>query len=207
MVASAREARLATPMRHTPRLWLIVASALVPQLVLGCGDSGSSSDEVEDQTLIMVSPADFAGTGDCGAEGGLGAYVATLIDVTGDFVEGKKVIDEFFVDTSPPTSCTQSIGFATVVPDRAYEVIVEGYADTDGDPTTVDICTVKGTRVVLAKNGKQCTHEVVAPIQSWRCYGWQDPSDGSSGDGQGDGNPAIAIEYRSVSLHDCRLAD
>lgn len=194
-------------MHHSPQLLLVAAATLASPWLLGCSDSDGSSGDVENNTLITVDPADFAGGEGCGEPGGLGAYVATLVDVTGDMVEGNRVVEEFFVDTTPPTACTRALGFGTVFPDRAYEAIVEGYLDADGDPATMDICSVEGSRIAVAREDGECSHSLVTPAKVWRCFGWQSPSGDASKNGQGRGNPAIAIEYRSVSLHDCRPTD
>ncbi len=178
---------------------LVLGAAVLPLLV-GCDDGGTSSTRSDLLTLVMVHPEDFPGELSCGEDAGTGSYVATLLDMTGDLTEGEAPIEEFAVDTSPPTACTDSLGFSLVYPDRAYEALVELYPETDSDPSTVDVCTVEGTRAAVTRVDGTCTDELATPVGTLRCHGWVESATGSAAPA---GRPAIAIEYRSVSLHYC----
>jgi len=178
---------------------LALGAALFP-LLLGCENGGDSSTRSDLLTLVMVHPEDFPVEFACGADSGSTGYVATLLDVTGDMTEGDAPLEEFIVDTSPPTACTDSLGFSWVYPDRAYEALVELYPELDQDPDTIDVCTVAGTRAAVARVDGTCTSELVSPIGTVRCHGWVESATGSAAP---TGRPAIAIEYRSVSLHYC----
>jgi hypothetical protein len=152
------------------------------------------------------SPADAAGTPvGCGNPAGA-VYVAELIDVSKDLArEAGTPIPDFTVQSSPVTSCSRVVAFSHVVPNREYIAKVSVYADLDGDPKTIDVCTVAGTSVTVARNvGEDCATltgpnhpplTLAKPLATLHCYGWQKESKtaaansaaGSAGDPGADG--------------------
>jgi len=96
-------------------------------------------------TMIRVEPEDFQGPVVCARDGsGFKLYVATIVDR--NFGEGgapgsvqtneagspeEGGADGFRAPSSDPTPCTTGVGFGFVVPDRHYEVFIDGYDRDD----------------------------------------------------------------------------
>jgi hypothetical protein len=205
-----------------PRASVLFVLCLLPGF-LACNSSSSSSTETDAITLIAVDPADFPAGVDCALheDGSVpgGAYVAELIDVSGKVsTDSTNTLEEFPVQSSTPAKCGTPIGFPEAIADRVYEVDVTVYPDLDGDPNTVDICTVEGTSVTLVrpKNGCPKTLDgrqtLATPVTTFRCYGWaiqpspkplaaETPSEKMS---PREGAPVLAIDQRTVFAHYCR---
>jgi len=204
-------------------------------LALACAGNDSSSGVVDALTLVAVDPADFpADAAACGSPAGLGSYVAELIDVSQrtevDIEQESRKIPNFPVQSSPPTACDRSIAFGRVVVNREYVARVSTYADLDGDPSTVDICTRERTSVALTRENGECTSHLAQPMFRFSCYGWRKPGavnilppNGAAGAAgtavespsqeasapstvagcEGNGCAGTALEYRTMSLRYC----
>jgi hypothetical protein len=78
-------------------------------------------------TAMAVDPADFLGGVECsGQDGGMGSYVATLVDVTDP-------TQPFALPSSPPTPCSQVVYFQYVNPGDLYSAVVDGYAQSPAE--------------------------------------------------------------------------
>lgn len=151
-------------------------------LLFACSDSGSGTAIVDAHTLVAVDPVDFPstaldarGVSLCSGPDSQGAYVAELIDVSG--VETDLETVSFPVQSSPPTACSRAVAFARIVEHREYVARVWTYADSDGDPNTIDICTKGGTSVAVTRVSGECTTTPAVPVSQLKCYGWQKPSE------------------------------
>jgi hypothetical protein len=164
---------------------------LLPAL-FACNSSNSTSTELDSITLVSVDPADFPETAQCAqrSDGTFpgGAYVAELIDVSNEPIADNKndpISDikgegGFSVQRSEPIRCGNTVGFAKVVADRSYETTITIYPDIDGNPETVDICTLEGTSVAVVrpKNGKcpktlgDTPLTLATPSMTVHCSGW-----------------------------------
>jgi hypothetical protein len=194
-----------------PRATAILTLCLLPGF-LACNSSSNTDTTTDAKTLIAVDSEDFPESAACrrNADGTVagGAFVGELIDVTGRLTTTTAYINalkDFRVRASQPVACGDSIGFADAVPNRSYEVQVMVYPDTDGDPNTVDICTRDNSNVAVAKDADgNCTTTFVSPSETLRCHGWVDESSSNNGGlGNPNGQPAIAIEFRTVTAHYC----
>jgi hypothetical protein len=241
-----------------PRPSSLLSLCFSSELLLACGSTNTATTTPDSVTLIAIDPTDFprmttstgsvvtsdagspdaaladGGTGHvaaCGTPYGFGAYVAELLDVSGDLVKeaGPYVADAFPVQSSPAMPCHRTVAFGRVVPNRQYTAKVTVYADSDGDPSTLDICTLEGTSVTLARENGGCTTTLAKPVAALNCYGWQteplvtDVADASASEagvmtGAGGSNagldenrcdpttrgcPGLAIQYRTMTLHYC----
>lgn len=202
------------------RATAILTFALLPSFI-ACSSTSTATLTSDAKTLVAVDSRDFPVAAACtqdddGTLSG-GTYVAELIDVSGAIsatdstpVSGKRSLDaqdnEFFVQSSGVTTCGKTVAFGDAVPDRVYEVRVSVYADLDADPTTVDVCTLKGTGVTVNKVDGKCPAlldagaTIATPAIELQCYGWQAPStDGSPGAGQA----VLSLSQRTVTAHYC----
>ncbi|HMA97777.1 MAG TPA: hypothetical protein VKP30_34060 [Polyangiaceae bacterium] len=201
-------------------------------LALACAGTDSSSNAVDALTLMAVDPTDFQAA--CGSPAGSGSYVAELIDVTQrtdvDINQESRKIPSFPAQSSPATACDRSVAFGRVVVNREYVARVSTYADTDGDPSTVDVCTREGTSVAVTRENGECTSHLAQPVSRLSCYGWRKPgavnslaSSGVAGSAgtavespsqeltaspavagcEGDGCGGVAIEHRTMALRYC----
>lgn len=194
-------------------------------LSLACSNSGSGTATPDAHTLVAVDPIDFPDaptegvTGNpsvCHGPNSSGAYVAELIDVSRD-ADIESLLTEpeaadfpiFPVQVSPATTCTRAVAFGRVVENRKYVATVWTYADMDGDPDTVDVCTIDGTSVTVTRINGQCTTTPATPVAQLTCYGWQRPTTETAGSTNSNpscdelGCPGIALEYRLMTLHYC----
>lgn len=220
-------------MPNIPRL---AAAYLMAGLSLACSDSGSDTTTPDAYTLIAINPEDFPSvfdgvrpenTGVCSGPNSQGAYVAELVDVSGVVdTDSMTPIPDFAVQSSPATACNRTVGFARAVEHREYVARVWTYADIDGDPATIDICTIDGTSIAVMRVNGQCTTVPATPVSQLRCYGWQKPSSappemtgeplsgaaGAASSSTGGaaskscdefGCPGVAIGYRTMTLHYC----
>jgi hypothetical protein len=209
-----------------------LATHLAAGLLLACSNSGSGMAAPDAHTLVAVDPIDLPDpdaegasidNGVCRGPNSTGAYVAELIDVSRD-VDMDSLLTEseaadFPVQASPATACTRSVAFARVVENREYIAKVWTYADADGDPDTVDVCTIDGTSVAVTRVDGRCTTMLATPVAQFTCYGWRRPapqsaehadatsqSPSASCDAAGSlGCPGIALGYRLMTLHYCVL--
>lgn len=187
----------------------LLTLCLLPGFV-ACSSDSSDDEATDAKTLVAIDSADFPTAANCAAPlddtAPRGAYVAELIDVTGRLSEldPEDSLDPFSVQSSEPVPCGKTIGFAEVTPDRLYELVVRVYPDLDGDPETVDVCTVKDTSVTVTRTDGSCTTELAAPSATLDCYGWSNSSKGLE---DPDGGPVLAIEYRTAMAQYCRVAD
>jgi hypothetical protein len=193
---------------------------------LACDSNNSNSTEVDAITLVAVDPNDFPAETNCAEldDGSLpgGAYVAELIDVTGIVEESGKSVEEFSVQSSKAIRCGNPVGFAKAFENRSYVVQVQYYADVDGDPSTIDVCTVEGTSVTVQGlgNGKcprafdDATLTLATPSLEFRCYGWaieptltgntkKDSSEDPKPLSELEGAPAVAFDKRTVYARHC----
>jgi hypothetical protein len=179
-------------------------------------DGSAGAAGVDDRPTNGGSDAGSSSSGDVGGNpGGCGnpagaVYVGDLIDVSKDLArEAGTRLPDFMVQSSPVTSCSRVVAFSRVVPNREYEVKVNVYPDLDGDPKTVDVCTVGGTSVTVVRNdGEDCATltgrdhpplTLARPVATLRCYGWQKDSNtavsnnaaGSGGDTGADGTDGV----------------
>ncbi len=198
-----------TPLRTT------VCSCLLALVALGglggCSTATDATGTPDAFPIIAVEPQDFPGDRACGTAHGFATYTARLLDVSDDGTGRTGLAYPLAVRAAPLTSCDLSLAFGDVVPGNAYVVDVDGYADEDGDPKTLDHCVNEGT--VTRRTGGKCTHEVLAPRWRWRCFGALSSLDvgaagaaGTGGAPQGDapsGLAAIAFDYRVTPLHAC----
>lgn len=197
------------------RASVLFALSLLPGF-LACDSNDSSTTEVDAITLVAVDPNDFPVETNCAEldDGSLpgGAYVAELIDVTGDFIK------EFSVQSSKAMACGKPVGFAKAFENRSYEVLVKFYPDLDGDPSTIDVCTVEGTSVtVLGLGNGKCPRAfddsaltLATPSLEFRCYGWaiepsltEDPPEDEKSLSEFDGAPVVAFDKRTVYARHC----
>jgi hypothetical protein len=89
--------------------------------VAGCAPESTLPQGTLVPTGINVSPDEFLGTVQCGAqEGGMQSYVATLIDVSDP-------VNPFVMPSSPPTSCAVPTDFRYLVVDHSYVAEIDGY--------------------------------------------------------------------------------
>ena len=156
----------------------------VLQALVACDSSNSASTEIDSITLVSVDPADFPATALCAqrSDGTFpgGAYVAELVDVSAEPISGDTNEGGFSVQRSEPIRCGKTVGFAKVVADRVYETTVKIYPDVDGNPETVDICTLEGTSVAVLRpdNGKcpktlgDTPLTLATPSMTVHCSGW-----------------------------------
>lgn len=173
--------RLVGPSMHRDR-W---PSGLVLCLVLsGCGDS-STTDEAEQDTVVIVSPDDFLGEVACADwPGAMRRYVATLIDVSDDLVDLGSEITDFALPSSDVVDCQYPVGFARVVVDHLYVARIEGYDRVDIEPAA------PGSSLVVEK----ATGNLVTPKWQTSC--------GQTGALGADG-PVTPIELGSVYVTGC----
>jgi hypothetical protein len=190
------------------RALALLTLCLLPGLV-ACSSDDDDDVDTDALTLVAVDSADFPSAANCGvpedSTSPRGAYVAELIDVSGAVSEAGLVkLDDFIVQSSAPVLCGKTLGFSQVTAERAYEIAVRVYPDIDGDPTTLDICTKGNTSVTVTRVDGKCTDELATPSSTFHCYGWSKQSDGteSSLDAP-DGEPVLAIEYRTAMAHYC----
>jgi hypothetical protein len=166
---------------------------MLPTL-FACNSSNSASTEIDSITLVSVDPADFPKTAQCAqrSDGTFpgGAYVAELFDVSNAPISDNISGSGFSVQRSEPIRCGKTVGFAKVVADRVYETTVKIYPDVDGNPETVDICTLEGTSVTVLRpeNGKcpktlgDTPLTLATPSMTVHCSGWAiDLGTGGSG--------------------------
>ncbi len=183
-----------------------IPSALAALMALGCGGGSDYDDTPDSDTLIAVDPVDFAAELACGEPSGLESYVGRLVDVTPYLASNGEELSEYPVQSSPPTLCNRSLAFGLVTEERSYVVDIDGYPDLDGDPEHLDVCTVPGSSVVQSLADGECTGPYLEPSWQYRCYGWEaeaaDPSD-ADGSAEGEGQPGVSLEYRTVFLHYC----
>jgi hypothetical protein len=174
---------------------------LLPVL-FACNSSNSNSTEIDSITLVSVDPTDFPATALCAqrSDGTFpgGAYVAELVDVSDEPISDDGTgVGNFSVQRSEPIRCGKTVGFAKVVADRSYETTVKIYPDVDGNPETVDICTLEGTSVAVLRpeNGKcpktlgDTPLTLATPSMTVHCSGWAAAIDfGNGGSGGTDSN-------------------
>lgn len=170
-------------------------SALAASLI-GCSDSGSTSDALPHPTVVEVSPLEFAGTPACDAgPGSLKRYIATLIDVTPrsfadpsplDFTLPSSALQVEIggrVDHYEPIPCRLSVHFGWVVPGHIYRTELLGYDRDDlqllepGFPIAID----------------PVTRAVVDPRWTARCGDDDDANAGEGGASNG-GERAVRAE-------------
>jgi hypothetical protein len=98
-----------------------------------CSEDTTPAPSVVHPTLISVTPEDFLGTVPCvDAPGAMRSYVATIwhmgpreAPTTDPAIEPQP--DWFPLPSSGPIPCTQSVGFARVIPDHRYYAEIRGY--------------------------------------------------------------------------------
>ncbi|MGC4070031.1 MAG: hypothetical protein QM784_36325 [Polyangiaceae bacterium] len=154
-----------------------VLSLIVLPGLIAC-DSSSSDDTTTDAvTLVAIDSKYFPEQANCaptisGALPG-GAYVAELLDVSGATeLDSETALDDFLVQVAPPVPCGRGIAFANVTENRRYEVSIRVYPDLDGDPDTVDVCTLAPTNVTMTRENGTCTSTLATPSSTLRCFGW-----------------------------------
>jgi hypothetical protein len=185
------------------------ASALLSLLVLpgliACNSSSSDDATTDAVTLVAVDSKYFPEEANCTptVSGTLpgGAYVADLIDVSGATELDGEDLGPFLVQVAPPVPCGRGIAFANVTENRSYEVVVRIYPDLDGDPSTVDVCTLAPTNVTTTRENGECGSKLATPSATLRCFGWEAVSDQDPG--QLKGKPVLAIEQREVVASYC----
>lgn len=109
--------------------------ALLGALALAaCSDGTTNIVTVVHPTLVSVEPEDFLGTVPCvDGAGAMRTYVATIwdmgIEAPDDPAELGSVPrpDWFPLPSSGPIPCTQSVGFARVIPGHRYYAEIRGY--------------------------------------------------------------------------------
>lgn len=203
-----------------------LATLLAAGLSLACSNSGSGTVAPDAHTLVAVDPIDFpddsvpSGSSSpsvCHGPNSSGAYVAELIDVSQDTDMESLVSDlelgDFPVQASPATVCSRSVAFARVVENREYIAHIWTYPDTDGDPSTADVCTIDGTSVTVTRVNGECTTTPASPVGQFTCYGWQRSTQQDKSGGSASGRPSpscsevgcpgIALGYRLMTLHYC----
>jgi hypothetical protein len=144
--------------------------ALVGVLSLSaCSEDTTVVTTVVHPTLVSVTPEDFLGSVPCvDAPGAMRSYVATIWhmgprDAPSYDPASEPQPDWFPLPSSGPIPCTQSVGFARVIPDHRYYAEIRGYdrpnlvqllpsVDVLFDPDT-------GERVV-PRWSTQCTRSV-----------------------------------------------
>jgi len=154
-------------------------------LCCACGSTTTATTEPDAETLIAVDPADFPGAEGCGSAQGFGSFVAELFDVSGRIAQDDEADDsikEFSVQSSPATACDRAVAFSRVVEYREYMARVATYADSDGDPSTIDVCTVEQTSVAVMRENGECTTTLAAPLATYDCWGWQETTQSSATD-------------------------
>jgi len=133
-------ARRLRPLRNAG--WLLAFGAAAGA---GCSSGAATTTSVTHPTMIRVEPEDFQGPVVCARDGsGFKVYVATIVDRdlgeggapgSTDTNEGGSPeeggADGFRAPSSDPTPCTTGIGFGFVVPNRHYEVFIDGYDRDD----------------------------------------------------------------------------
>jgi hypothetical protein len=98
-----------------------------------CSDDPTPAPSVVHPTLISVTPEDFLGTVPCvDAPGAMRSYVATIWHMgprdAPTFDPALEPQPEWFpLPSSGPIPCTQSVGFARVIPDHRYYAEIRGY--------------------------------------------------------------------------------
>jgi hypothetical protein len=149
-------------------------------LVLACGATDTSTTTTDSVTMISVSPTDFPAAAQCGDGKGSGAYVAELIDVSRLVAQDtSNDIGEFVMQSSPATACNRSVAFGEVVENREYVVRIKTYTDSDGDPSTIDVCTLNRTSVTVPRQDGVCSETLAdaaalaEPLSTLFCYGWR----------------------------------
>jgi hypothetical protein len=156
--------------------------------------------------MIRVEPEDFQGAVECARSGaGFKLYVATIVDR--NFGEGgapgsmqtneggtpeEGGADGFRAPSSAPTPCTTGVGFGFVVPNRHYEVFIDGYdrddlvARTPGSPQLVpaDPADPVQASVVAPRWRAKCTNAVAVDstiVRADACVPFQAQDDGATG--------------------------
>lgn len=127
--------------------------------VIGCSDSGTTSDALPHPTVVEVSPLEFADIPACDAgPGSLMRYIATLVDVTPlSVVDPSPInfplpssaleVEVAGVSSYEPIPCRLSVQFGWVVPGHVYRAELLGYDRDDlqllepGVPIAVDPTT------------------------------------------------------------------
>jgi hypothetical protein len=108
-------------------------------------------------TSVSVDPAAFLGSVSCSnLPGGIGSYVATIVDVTDPN-------NRFTLPSSPPTPCSQSAYFQNVNVGDLYIAHVDGYTQTADQ--LVPLCGA-----LPPGNPKSCTHDAECP-EAFGCQG------------------------------------
>jgi hypothetical protein len=191
--------------RASALLFLVYLSGLI-----ACDSSDTEDNTTDAVTLVAVDSKFFPTAVSCtlpesGALPG-GAYVADLFDVSLDW-KNEKETQRFLVQSSPPVPCGRGIAFAKVTENRSYDVRVRIYPDLDGDPTTVDICTLAPTNVTVKREGGQCTSSLATANATLHCFGWEKPTDPDSSDaGAPIGMPVLALDQRKVLASYCEVS-
>ncbi len=149
----------------------------------GCSSTNSNALPPEAMTLVGVDPADFMVAGSCGNS--VQRYVATLHDVTGTdkIYDGGVSSAPFYVTSSSPTPCDESIVFGNVVAYHAYQATLDGYDRSDIVPV------YSGSSAMLAGSA------YVAPRWTASCSGWTE-SDGGA-------QPGLSYPNMTVMLRRC----
>ncbi len=145
---------------------------------------------IETETMVAVSPEDFAAGLECGAgDGKLAAYVVTLSDVTAQAeADAAATAQAVVLPSSAPVSCGQTIGFGDVTVNHSYVARVDGYQQDNLRPL------VPGSRTMVDRKSGQW----VSPAWSTTC---------GQARGTGLSNPATASDQETVWLHGCTPFD
>jgi hypothetical protein len=116
---------------HRSGLLALLGASALP----GCSEGSTVVTTVIHPTLVSVTPEDFLGSVPCvDAAGAMRSYVATIWDM-GPRDAPSAMHDpaaapqpEWFpLPSSGPVPCTQSVGFARVVPGNRYYAEIHGY--------------------------------------------------------------------------------
>lgn len=116
---------------HRTGLLALLGATALP----GCSEGSTVVTTVIHPTLVSVTPEDFLGSAPClDAPGAMRSYVATIWDMgPGDApsaMHDPAVAPQpewFPLPSSGPIPCTQSVGFARVIPGNRYYAEIRGY--------------------------------------------------------------------------------